>query len=206
VFGVALVGGFETRLRLPRLDRGGDRRTVWSMALFGVSYAVASCGCTLPLFIATMTTVFGRGVPSGVAYFVAYALGFGLIITTLTVALAFAKSSLLKQMRRVLPIVNRIAGGVLVLTGLYIVHYGWVEIGQNSTRSIPDSPIVSTVTRWSSDAENWISSRRDLLPWVLLLVLSLMLLGAWYLRDLRPRTATQVLQPPVGDKAPESVP
>ena len=40
------------RVRLPRLDRGGRERTIGSMFVFGVSYAIASIGCTLPLFLA----------------------------------------------------------------------------------------------------------------------------------------------------------
>ena len=49
VLGVAMLGGFEPNVRLPRLEQGGRKRTVGSMFLFGVSYAIASIGCTLPL-------------------------------------------------------------------------------------------------------------------------------------------------------------
>lgn len=179
VLGLAFILGFEARLRLPRLDRGGTSRTLPSMMLFGASYAVASVGCTLPLFIATMSVNFGRGVPTGIAYFAAYAAGFGLIITTLSVAIAFAKSSLQQSMRRLLPIVHRVAGVLLAVTGLYIAHYGWVEIVQGRTSSIPDSPLVSRVTDWSFEAQNWILDRRDVLPWLLLVVIGLVAALAW---------------------------
>ena len=46
--GVALLAGFELRLALPHLERGGRERTLPSMFVFGVSYAVASLSCTLP--------------------------------------------------------------------------------------------------------------------------------------------------------------
>ena len=72
-----LLRGFDLAVRLPRLDRGGRTGGVGSMALFGVSYAVASIGCELPLFLAAMSGAFGKNLASGVVYFVFFGLGFG---------------------------------------------------------------------------------------------------------------------------------
>ena len=182
LLGLAFVFGFEAKLRLPRLDRGGGATTLRSMALFGVSYAVASVGCTLPLFIATMSGNFGRGLPSGIAYFVAYAAGFCLVITTLTVAIALAKGSVVQRVRGLLPFVHRIAGGLLVLTGLYVAHYGWVEIVQARSFGVPDSPIVSKVSLWSSEAQNWILANRQVLPVLLIFLLTVIGVGVWFVR------------------------
>ena len=100
VLGIALLAGFELNLRLPRLDRGGRTRGLASMALFGVSYAVASLGCELPIFLAAISGVFGRGLASGAAYFVAFALGFGVVLVSLTVTLAMARQSMVHSLRR----------------------------------------------------------------------------------------------------------
>jgi hypothetical protein len=54
--------------------------------------------------------------------------------------------------RRVLPFVNRIAGGLLVVTGAYVAWYGVVEI---RTPSASDR-VVDKVTAWSSDASDWV--------------------------------------------------
>src|SRR5207248_3454996 len=81
--GVAMLSGWEPTFRGPHLERGGNSRAVRSMALFGVSYAVASIGCSLPIFIGVMSTNFGRSVGHGVSYFIAFALGFGLLVTSL---------------------------------------------------------------------------------------------------------------------------
>jgi cytochrome c biogenesis protein CcdA len=151
-FGIALLAGFEPNLRTPHLDKGGRTRGFGSMVVFGVSYAVASLGCTLGLFLGVMSTNFGRGFASGVAYFGAFALGFFLVVASLTVALALAQHSLVRTVRRVLPFVNRIAGGLLVLTGAYVTWYGIVEI---RTPTSSDS-VVGKVTSWSSDASNWV--------------------------------------------------
>ena len=152
VLGIALLAGYELNVRLPRLDRGGRTRGLASMALFGVSYAVASLGCELPLFLAAITGVFGRGLASGAAYFVAFTLGFGVVLVSLTVTLAMARQSLVLSLRKVLPYVSRIAGGLLVITGSYVGWYGWNEIRSNA-----DDATVSRVTDWSAQAADVIS-------------------------------------------------
>jgi cytochrome c-type biogenesis protein len=151
-FGVALLAGYSPNLRTPHLDKGGRTRGFGSMVLFGVSYAVASLGCTLGLFLGVMSTNFGRGFASGIAYFSAFAAGFFLVVASLTVAIALAEHSLVRTVRRVLPFVNRIAGGLLVLTGAYVAWYGVVSI---RTPTSSDG-VVDRVTLWSSDASDWV--------------------------------------------------
>jgi hypothetical protein len=152
VLGIALLAGFELNIRTPRLDRGGRTRGLASMFVFGVSYAIASIGCELPIFLAAISGVFGRGLTSGAAYFVAFALGFAVVLVSLTVALALARQSIVHGMRRVLPYVSRIAGGLLVLTGAYVAWYGWIEIGGST-----DDATVARVTDWSAQAADVIN-------------------------------------------------
>ena len=157
LLGVALLAGFDLAVRLPRLERGGRNRDLGSMALFGVSYAVASIGCELPLFLAAMSGVFGKNLASGVVYFVVFGIGFAAIITSLTVALALARQSLLHTMRRMLPYVNRIAGALLVLAGAYVAWYGWIEI-----RKASNDATVNRVTDWSFTVGDWLQAYRGL--------------------------------------------
>ena len=73
VLGVAMVAGFEPVVSLPKLERGGRERTGASMFVFGISYAVASISCALPLFTATVVGTFRRSaLASSVAVFVAW--------------------------------------------------------------------------------------------------------------------------------------
>ena len=158
LFGAALLVGFDFMVRLPRLDRGGKSGGVGSMALFGVSYAVASIGCELPIFLAAMSGAFGKSFVSGVAYFAVFGLGFGAIMVSLTVALALARTSIVHTMRRVLPYVNRVAGGLLVLAGAYVAWYGWIEIGGDV-----NDPTVNRVTDWSASVQRWMDQNDDLI-------------------------------------------
>ena len=52
--GVAMLAGYRPRFATPHLDAGGRTRSVGSMFVYGIAYAVASLGCTMPLFIPTV--------------------------------------------------------------------------------------------------------------------------------------------------------
>ncbi|MCJ7779620.1 MAG: cytochrome c biogenesis protein CcdA, partial [Acidimicrobiia bacterium] len=49
--GVALVRGYELNVGLPKGGRAASGRGYRSVFLFGISYAVASLSCTLPVFL-----------------------------------------------------------------------------------------------------------------------------------------------------------
>src|SRR6186997_3016710 len=53
--GIAMLAGWKLVVALPRLDKGGRSRRFGSMVLFGISYAIASLGCTLPVFLLVVT-------------------------------------------------------------------------------------------------------------------------------------------------------
>ena len=96
---------------------------------------------------------YGRA-PSGS---LAYALGMGLVITFLTVAVAMGRSGVTANMRRLLPHINRISGGFLVVAGVVLGFYGWWEVQvllRNDFEA--NNPFVEASTRVSSRLENWI--------------------------------------------------
>jgi cytochrome c-type biogenesis protein len=157
VLGGAMLAGYQPSFALPKLERGGDRRTLWSMFVFGVSYAIASLSCTLPLFLVAVTGVFSSdSFAQGLAAFVAYGLGMGLVLTALTVALALARQSLVRRLRNSLRYVHRVAGGLLVAAGLFLVYWGWWERQVLSGNFDAGGP-AETLQRWQNNLANWIS-------------------------------------------------
>jgi cytochrome c biogenesis protein CcdA len=155
--GLAMLVGFELNVRLPRLDRGGRERTVRSMFVFGVSYAIASIGCTLPVFLGPVAGTFTRdSLLDGVLVFAAYGLGMALVLLALTVAIALARTSLVRGLRRVQPYIGRVAGGLVALAGAYVAYYGWLEVRLGREGTVPDSNITDVVAGWSADARRWI--------------------------------------------------
>ncbi len=156
--GVAMLAGYEPKLSLPRLQRGGDTRELSSMFLFGVSYAVVSFGCTAPLFISLMATSFTRdGFVDGLATFVAYASGMGLVVMFLTLSVALARVSVARNLRRVMPYVNRVSGGLLVLGGLYVASYGVWEIRVlDDPAGTSENPVQARFTDLGDHLTNWV--------------------------------------------------
>ena len=171
VLGVAMVGGYHLPFTTPRLDKGGRDRTLVSMFVFGVSYAVASIGCTLPLFIgAAITSFTTRGTLSGILLVLTYGTGMALVLTSLTVALALARGGLVTRLRQVLPYVDRVAGVFLVLAGLYLVYYWIFNLRFDATGSTTGGGLVATVEGWSFDTQQWLQDRGG---WVLGTLLAL---------------------------------
>jgi cytochrome c biogenesis protein CcdA len=157
VLGAAMVRGFEPVVNLPKLDRGGRTRDGRSMFVFGVSYAVASISCALPLFTGAVAGTFRReNLASSLAVFVAYSLGMTLVLLTLTVSLGMARQGLVHWLRRSLPYVTRASGVLLVLAGAYLAHYGWYERRVRAGDAGDGSTLVDTVTGWSSSIAEWV--------------------------------------------------
>lgn len=135
VIGSAMLAGRKLPFSTPRLQFERTGRSVGTMAIYGVAYAVSSISCTLPLFITTMVGNGRRdGFGSGVAHVVAYGAGMALIVTSLTVALALANTSLLGALRRGSQHVDRVAAVLVLLSGLYLAYYFWVvEVNEDSS-------------------------------------------------------------------------
>ncbi len=145
--GVALLLGHRPGLALPRLDRGGRSRGLGSMVAFGASYAVASLGCTLPLFL---SVVAGRpNAASGALTVLAYGLGFGLVLTTLALALAVARQPVVERLAAARRSIDRVAGVLLVLAGGYLVWY-WLESLSSDPGTTTGSGPLPVVDDWSS--------------------------------------------------------
>jgi cytochrome c biogenesis protein CcdA len=134
--------------RLPALSL--HRRTAQitlslrSMAAFGASYAIASIGCTIAPFLAIVVSSFRAGsVPAGVALFLAYAAGMGLVVGTAAVAVALARASLVGRLRRLGAVVPRLAGALLMLAGGYVAYYGWWEIRVLRGAAAAKDPVIA---------------------------------------------------------------
>ena len=156
VLGIAMLRGFEPVVSLPKLERGGRERTGRSMFVFGVSYAIASISCALPLFTGAVAGTFRReNLVSSLAVVVAYALGMTLVLLALTVTMGMARQSLVRWLRRALPYVTRVSGALLVVAGAYLAHYGWYERLVREGRA-GDSAAVDTVTGWSDSVARWV--------------------------------------------------
>jgi cytochrome c biogenesis protein CcdA len=163
VLGIAMLFGYRPRFATPHLDAGGRTRSVGSMFVYGVAYAVASLGCTMPIFL---PTVFGSGrsdgVATGFANVLLYATGMALVVIALTVSLALANQVLLRVLRTAMRYVDLLGAAFLLLSGLYLLYYFVVVDVQNESSSIVDS-----LNRWQTRVSARLSNNWELAAVVL---------------------------------------
>ncbi len=152
--GVALLAGKHVAFVTPKLNVGKRQRTMWSMFVYGVSYAIASLGCTIGPFVSAVAGVFRRqSFGAGVGVFVAYAAGMASVLIGLTVATALAKQGMVRRLRQVLPYVDRVAGVLMIVAGLYVTYYGYTEVTDKPSTAITarGSDLSTRLTQWLDD-------------------------------------------------------
>jgi cytochrome c-type biogenesis protein len=147
--GVWMLSGRPLPIRLPAPGRAADGRSTGAILLFGLGYAIASLSCTLPVFLAVVAgTATRSSLGSGLAVFGVYAVGMALPLLAVTVALALGRDSLVARARGLGRVVNRLAGVLLVVAGLYVVVY-WTILLAGVAGGFLDTAIVG-VERASS--------------------------------------------------------
>ncbi|MEO8163393.1 MAG: cytochrome c biogenesis protein CcdA [Ilumatobacteraceae bacterium] len=144
--GLAMLAGWKPPLTTPNLARGRDR-TFPAMFLFGIAYAIASIGCTIGFLT---TAVFGsigtHGYLSGVISIGLYGVGMALLVSALTVTLAFAQNGLFGFLRSGLRYIDRLAAVFVVLTGVYLTWFWYLAISESTT----SNPILRRVENWQT--------------------------------------------------------
>ena len=175
VIGVALVGlgiamlrGFELSVAIPKLNKGGSSGSMLSMFLFGVSYAVASLSCTIGLFLAVVgTSSASRGFGERFGSFISYGAGMGLLATTLTLAVAFAKGGFVSQFKQLLPKINKISAVILLFVGVYVALYGiWsIQVLGGSTPPVWLDDFILGAEEVQISVATAIETRANVLGW-----------------------------------------
>ena len=146
-YGLALISGRRLTLPIPRPRRGPRSSELWAVLGFGMSYAIVSVGCAAPIFLLQVAGSFSRdGVVDGVATYLAFAAGMTAVVAGLTLSLAMARGGLVRNLRRLLPHVDRIGAVSLVLGGCYLVVYGIYEIRILNDPTTPSNPVIDGVT------------------------------------------------------------
>lgn len=144
VLGAAMLFGYRLPFTAPAVDVG-DSRTVRSMFVYGVGYALASLGCTIALFMATAFAS-PDSFTEGMVNVSAFAAGMALIVTALTVSLAVANRGLLRVLRSAMRYIDLIAAAFVLLSGLYLIWYFWVVDVNGETDAVTDA--VERVQLW----------------------------------------------------------
>ncbi len=177
ILGAFMLGGFELTARLPGVATSGSGSGLRGMFVFGVSYAVASLSCTLPIFLVVVTgTIPQLGFVAGVTTFLIYGLGMSMLLVVVTLALALGKRSLVGWLRRSSRHVHRVAGGILVIAGGYIVWFWATTLASGGLRQ---SGAVVAVERLSSIVTNAIGGAAGAVAIGLAVVIAVAAVTSW---------------------------
>ncbi len=183
VLGGFLLAGRELTILLPRPGRGAPTRRIGSMVGYGIAYALASLSCTIGPFLAVTSATFRTGsAVGGLLAYVAYGIGMAIMVGLLAVATAVASSSVLTGTRRLLPYVNRISGGLLVVSGLYVTYYGVYELRLFAGDGDASDPVIDAAGRLQGVAAGWVDTVG---AWPLLVALLLLITAVAVLARIR---------------------
>jgi cytochrome c biogenesis protein CcdA len=165
VIGIVLVGlgawmaaGRQITSPVPKLSRAPELRgSFGSMFVFGVSFAIASLGCTIGPFLGVVVASFtSRSPAAGIGLFLAYAAGMALVVGAVAVAVALAQQTVVGRLRRAAPILGRSAGALMIAAGAYVAWYGWYEL-----RILADPTTTDIVIDTAARLQTWLSSTVD---------------------------------------------
>jgi cytochrome c-type biogenesis protein len=157
VLGFAMLRGFQLSVGFLKVQGGTASRDTKSVLTFGVSYALASLSCTLPVFLSVVVgSIAGANFVSGLLTYVAYGLGMSVLLMALTLAVAFAKQGVVTRLRQMLRYVHRISALFLIVAGAYIT---WFWASDLSSDAGDQSAAAGLVEGWSASLTNWISDR-----------------------------------------------
>ncbi len=123
VLGILMLLGKNVSLSV-NLQNTTAKTEATEAFLFGVAYAIGALGCLFPLFLIVATQALAAPtIWEGISYILAYFVGMsGMMILTILLAV-FAKEFLMKNLRKILPYMERITGVLLILAGVYIIYY-----------------------------------------------------------------------------------
>jgi cytochrome c-type biogenesis protein len=133
LLGIFLVTGAHMYVSLPgrlaaRLGNPGGAG-IRGFIVFGIAYAIAALGCTLPVFLVVVASALAVGdFTSGLFQFVSYALGMGFIIIVVSIGSVLFKEMVNRWLRRLVPVVVRLSGFLLIFAGGYILYF-WFAVG-----------------------------------------------------------------------------
>lgn len=177
VLGLVMLAGRHVGVtinsrRLPSSGVGVAR-----MGAFGAAYALASLSCTLAVLLAVVAQALATAsLAQTLAVFVAYGAGAATVLILLALSAAVMSDALARSVRRLLPIVGRLGGALLTLSGLYLVAY-WtpVLLGDRST-----SPLTQTGGRLSGALAGLVERHQTLiLATAVIAVLAVVITWVW---------------------------
>lgn len=124
LLGIWLLAGKSIPFSLPALKVDLQSRNPRTAFLFGIAYALASLGCTLPIFLVVVgSSLTAAGATGSAAMFFSYAAGMAVVLMAVSMSAALVKGAVTEWLHGLLPYTHRIGAVMLILAGLYLIWY-----------------------------------------------------------------------------------
>ncbi|MCF2142636.1 MAG: redoxin domain-containing protein [Candidatus Heimdallarchaeota archaeon] len=92
--------------------------------IYGITYALASIGCSLPILLSLMLTAFNAGTfAKAISIFIVYSLIMAILMVVITILVGFSKETLITKLQASTKFVKIFTGVLLILAGGFLVGY-----------------------------------------------------------------------------------
>ncbi len=137
VIGIIYLFNFNTKINLNKITVIGEKlksnkskNKYASFFLYGMGFAIASLGCTLPIFLLVVTTASkAGGFSNGIAIFLIYAAGMSFFMILFSLAVAFSKTIIENTLKKWMPHIYKLGAVIVVIAGAYLI-YNQIVLGR----------------------------------------------------------------------------
>ena len=135
--GVIYLLNLNLKIKLNKLTNFGEKlksnklkNKYTSFFLYGMGFAIASLGCTLPIFLLVVTAASkAGGILSGIAIFLIYAAGMSMFMIIFSLAIALSKTVMESLLKKWMPYVYKLGAVIVIIAGIYLI-YNQVVLGR----------------------------------------------------------------------------
>ena len=137
IIGVTYLFNLNSKINLNKIVTIGEKlksnklkNKYASFFLYGMGFAIASLGCTLPIFLLVVTAASkAGGILNGLAIFLIYAAGMSFFMILFSLAVALSKTAMEKLLKRWMPYLYKLGSIIVILAGAYLI-YNQVVLGR----------------------------------------------------------------------------
>ena len=137
IIGFIYLFDLNTKINLNKLTNFGEKlksnklnNRYLSFFLYGMGFAIASLGCTLPIFLLVVTSAIkASGFFNGVIIFLIYAAGMSFFMILFSLAVAFSKTIIEKTLKKWMPYTYKLGAVIVILAGAYLI-YNQIVLGR----------------------------------------------------------------------------
>lgn len=137
VIGFSYLFNLNSKISLNKLTNFGERlksnkfsNKYVSFFLYGMGFAIASLGCTLPIFLLVVTSASkAGGFLNGILIFLTYAAGMSFFMILFSLAVAISKTAMESLLKKWMPYIYKFGAIVVIMAGIYLI-YNQVVLGR----------------------------------------------------------------------------